>query len=604
MSIRTFALAADLGGILHDPASGLTHRAPPGSRVGRHALEEARALAGPVVGGDGLCRPMPTSLCWSPLVRCNLTCPYCLDDTSVSEAGAAARWHIAGVLAASGVLGVDISGGEPLLLRDLPDLARRIAAGGHAAVSVTTNGWHLARRAERLAGALDAVRVSLDAPDADTHDTLRGAAGSFARAVEGIRQTVAAGLPVQVQTVLMAANRGHAQAMVDLAARLGAGGVSFLQMLPIGAGAAVAGQQMLDDDTAREIVAGLDVPGGFRLRLRTRETASGFAVVRADGRVWRNNDTATGITATRPLREPADLAPSDPEAWASRTHQIGFQTSEIPDLRDPAGTPGAGTPSSPFPRHQHPGHHYSRQIATPGRSLHDLPGPHPRSVGSPLASGPGPRIANNPGSRIAVPRVPGLRPSALPEGTPLTPAPSRAFHHQVVWRLTEAAFQPAARLLAHAGRERHGPIAAVVGIARGGRALAETTAAALGVPGYLISARHNPSDAIYQQATGVVEVDTTGLAAALAGDRLAGRVLLVDDVCGSGATLVTVQAALAGHLAGDAGVVTAVLCRNTGAAIDPDLWLWDVSDWVIFPWDAAHPQASAVLPPPGDVFGR
>jgi hypothetical protein len=43
-----------------------------------------------------------------------------MDDTSVPEAGADSRAAIAGVLAASGLLGVDISGGEPLLLRDLP----------------------------------------------------------------------------------------------------------------------------------------------------------------------------------------------------------------------------------------------------------------------------------------------------------------------------------------------------------------------------------------------------------------------------------------------------------------------------------------------------
>lgn len=78
-----------------------------------------------------------------------------------------------GVLAAAGVLGVDISGGEPLLLRDLPALARRITACARTAVSVTTNGWHLARRAENLAEALDAVRISLDGPDEASHDRCR-----------------------------------------------------------------------------------------------------------------------------------------------------------------------------------------------------------------------------------------------------------------------------------------------------------------------------------------------------------------------------------------------------------------------------------------------
>lgn len=201
-----------------------------------------------------------------------------------------------------------ISGGEPLLLRDLPDLARRVAAGGGTAVSVTTNGWHLARRAGEIAGAVDAVRVSFDGPDQTRHDRLRGD-GSFRRAAGGVREAVRVGLPVQLQTVLMSTTRTHAQAVVDLAVALGAGGVTFLQMLPIGAGTALAAEQSLPDEVAQDAVAALDTPTGFRLRLRLRDAdAAGFTVVRADGWVWRNDAGAAGIARLHPLREPADLA--------------------------------------------------------------------------------------------------------------------------------------------------------------------------------------------------------------------------------------------------------------------------------------------------------
>jgi MoaA/NifB/PqqE/SkfB family radical SAM enzyme len=300
---RTYA--AD-GHLVHDPATGLTHRAPNPVPTGRLRWEQTEVSDWPVVAPAELGRQMPVSVCWSPIVRCNLRCPHCLDDTSVPELDAADRGRIAGVLAGAGVLGVDISGGEPLLLRDLPALAQRIATGGRTAVSVTTNGWHLARRAAELAQAVDAIRVSLDGPDEASHDRLRGA-GSFTRAQKGIRAAVSVGTPLQIQMVLMASNQAATQQLVDLAADLGAGGVSLLQMLPLGAGRKRP-EEMLSDLAATRLLTELRVPDGLRVRLRTRIAAGGFTVVRADGRVWRNDEGAVHIDGVRPLTTVADLA--------------------------------------------------------------------------------------------------------------------------------------------------------------------------------------------------------------------------------------------------------------------------------------------------------
>ncbi|MFI5497118.1 radical SAM protein [Actinoplanes sp. NPDC051859] len=305
--IRTFAVAGDAGGITHDPATGLTHHTPPPQETSRQQIDDAALSRWPVISSADIARVRPVSLCWSPIVRCNLPCRHCLDDTTVTEARKQARVVIAGVLANAGILGIDISGGEPLLLRDLPDLARRITAGGTTAVSVTTNGWHLKRRAGELAETVDAIRVSLDGPTPAIHDSHR-ARGSFTRACAGIRAAVDTGLPVQVQFVLMHANQDHLQAMVDLAADLGAGGLTVLQMLPIGAGAALADIEMLSDDTAEQLVDALEEPDGFRLRLRRRGAdAGGFTVVRADGRVWRNDPAGHAITSLHLLSSPADL---------------------------------------------------------------------------------------------------------------------------------------------------------------------------------------------------------------------------------------------------------------------------------------------------------
>lgn len=309
---RVFALGSpEPGGppLAYDPCSGTARLAPPHAAPGRARLDDAGVRDWPAAGPAERNRNVPVSVCWSPIVRCNLACDHCLDDTTVPEAAPEARAGTARVLAASGILGADISGGEPLLLRDLPELAGTLAAGG-LAVSVTTNGWHLARRAAELARCLDAVRVSLDGPDASSHDRRRGP-GSFARALDGIAAATAAGLPVQVQTVLMASSAPRAQDMLALAARAGASGVTFLQMLPFAKGSALTAE-MLTDAEAAALTAALQVPAGLGVRLRTRDSASGFTVIRADGRVWRNAPGALAIQRGRPLAGPRDLALAAP----------------------------------------------------------------------------------------------------------------------------------------------------------------------------------------------------------------------------------------------------------------------------------------------------
>ncbi|MFD5089828.1 radical SAM protein [Amycolatopsis thailandensis] len=305
--MRTFA-ARKHGNeyVVHDPLSGLTHRAGAALGSGRVRLSSTEVASWPEIHPAAVQTGMPISVCWSPLVRCNLACPYCLDDKAVPELAGPERYRIANLLAESAILGVDISGGEPLLLRDLPELIDVLVAGG-SAVSVTTNGTHLARRADALAARVDAVRVSLDGPDAERHDRWRGA-GSFDHAIAGIRAAIALGIPTQIQAVLLRSTaRGSVRAMVDLAATLGVTGVTFLQMLPLGEGAALAETEQLTDDEALALLAELSTVT-MPVRLRTREAAGGFTVIRADGQIWRNQPGAHAISSLYPLRTASDLA--------------------------------------------------------------------------------------------------------------------------------------------------------------------------------------------------------------------------------------------------------------------------------------------------------
>ncbi|WP_406220863.1 radical SAM protein [Streptomyces decoyicus] len=312
MTVRMFAAATlDATLLVYDPATELTHLAPRRLPAGRQLLDDADVASWPTVAQRQVSTPVPFNICWSPLTRCNLQCPQCLDDKTLPELAGAGRTRIARILAGCGTLGLDISGGEPLLLRDVTDLLKTLASNG-AAVSCTTNGWHLQRRAAELAPFLDAVRVSLDGPDAASHDRWRGK-GSFERAIAGARAAVAEHVPVQLHAVVMRSTAHRAQSIVDLAHELGAVGVTFLQMLPIGDGAQLADAEMVSDADAQRTISSLRAPDGVRVRLRTRDLAEGFTVVRADGQVYRNGQGATDIRSLRLLTDPADLRIPLPE---------------------------------------------------------------------------------------------------------------------------------------------------------------------------------------------------------------------------------------------------------------------------------------------------
>lgn len=292
-------------GVAYDPLTGMAHRTGQPILTGRTALAHESIAALPEVHPGELGDVMPVSVCWSPIVRCNLACPHCLDDKTVAELGRGERAEVAARIAVSGVLGVDVSGGEPLLIRELPTLLDVLVDGG-CAVSVTTNGTHLPRRAEALARRVDAIRVSLDGPDPERHDRWRGE-GSFAKAVSGIRAALAHGIPTQIQAVLMRSTAAGLPALVELADRLGVHGLTVLQYLPFGEGASLADTEQVPDEDAHDLISALGTTP-VPVRLRTRTEAAGFTVVRADGQVWRNTPDTTAIAALHPLTGPVSLA--------------------------------------------------------------------------------------------------------------------------------------------------------------------------------------------------------------------------------------------------------------------------------------------------------
>ena len=111
---------------------------------------------------------------------------------------------IATAFRALGVEKVRITGGEPLLRADVPELVRILKQQLRVPdVALTTNGWLLEKLAPALhAAGLDRLNVSVDSLDDVTAGKLNGLGFSVARVLRGIDAAAALGLPIKINCVV------------------------------------------------------------------------------------------------------------------------------------------------------------------------------------------------------------------------------------------------------------------------------------------------------------------------------------------------------------------------------------------------------------------
>ena len=161
---------------------------------------------------DKLNRPLET-LRISITDRCNFRCVYCmpkevygrdhvfLERKELLSFEEIAR--VAGVFAGLGVRVVRITGGEPLVRRNVEHLVELLREIPGLEIALTTNGALLPQKAEALARAgLDRVTVSLDSIDDDTFRALNDVDFPVQRVLDGIDAAAAAGLRVKVNAVV------------------------------------------------------------------------------------------------------------------------------------------------------------------------------------------------------------------------------------------------------------------------------------------------------------------------------------------------------------------------------------------------------------------
>jgi AdoMet-dependent heme synthase len=201
------------------------------------------------LGVNGFTRPYVIS--WNLTYRCNLACEHCYLDAGGkpqvgtenfadrSELGTEECYRVIDEIAGFAPECLTIlTGGEPLLRRDILEIVRRAAERGLWVV-VGTNGVRITENVARRLSEAGArgLSLSLDALDADRHDRFRMVRGAWQNTVEGAGILNRTGLPFIVQTTAGSHNLGELEAIADFAYdRLAAKVWNLYFLVPTGRG--------------------------------------------------------------------------------------------------------------------------------------------------------------------------------------------------------------------------------------------------------------------------------------------------------------------------------------------------------------------------------
>ncbi len=178
---------------------------------------------------------------WNVTSRCHLRCPHCYiaarSDWPSDELSGIEGRNLLYELAGAGTSVVILSGGEPLLRKDIYSLIGwGTELGLHMAMG--TSGTLIT---QDVAGQLkDAgivrIAVSLDSHEPKAHDRFRGRPGAWKQAVQGITAARKAGIPVQLNISVTRENYTHIDDLISFGESLGIEDFQVFFVVPVGRG--------------------------------------------------------------------------------------------------------------------------------------------------------------------------------------------------------------------------------------------------------------------------------------------------------------------------------------------------------------------------------
>lgn len=196
----------------------------------------------------------PISVCYQVTTRCNYSCAHCL-----SSSGPYADHGLPGdealrlidLLCDAGIKRINMTGGEPLLRKDLPLLCERANQNGVEVVLTSNGSFHSDRITAALRKSIQFVQISIDGPE-ELNDRLRHP-GAFQRALCAIRHYIESEIEVRINCTLQRANADQTQYILDLAATLGVKSVYFIVVCAQGRAATSSSLFYFEEQMEEEI---------------------------------------------------------------------------------------------------------------------------------------------------------------------------------------------------------------------------------------------------------------------------------------------------------------------------------------------------------------
>jgi len=203
----------------------------------------------------------------SVIDRCNFRCPYCMPAEIYGEGHEFLRrseWltpgeirRVASLFQRLGVSKLRITGGEPLLRKDLDEIVEGLASlDGIEDIALTTNGSRLAECAHDLRRAgLKRITVSIDSVDAEIFSAMSGDRGSLESALAGIEAAKDAGfLAIKVNATVLKGLNDHS--FLDLVEYFRDSGVivRFIEFMDVGTLNGWKAEQVVASETLRDLI--------------------------------------------------------------------------------------------------------------------------------------------------------------------------------------------------------------------------------------------------------------------------------------------------------------------------------------------------------------
>ncbi len=194
---------------------------------------------------------------WNMGRRCNLKCIHCYaqsrDIEYKNELTTQQGKDLIDDLAQFGAPVILFSGGEPLMRKDLPELALYARQKGMRAV-ISTNGTLIDRKMAKVLKeiGLSYVGVSLDGMR-ETNDRFRGVSGAFDLALEGMRNCLAEGIKVGLRFTINKRNVKDIPAIFDLLEKENIPRVCFYHLVYAGRGSKLVEQELSHEESRKTL---------------------------------------------------------------------------------------------------------------------------------------------------------------------------------------------------------------------------------------------------------------------------------------------------------------------------------------------------------------